>query len=67
MDRQLDGYIDTICLGDGRRYGIKAIVYESKPIICSRCGYTLTLDSHGEGICEACGTHYSTRLVLEEK
>ena len=64
-ENKYDGYISSIYL-NGKTYGLKAVVFKAKPIICSRCGYTLELDSYGKGTCPACGTNYNSRIVIEE-
>lgn len=65
MERQYDDYISCIQF-NGKKYGIKAVVFESKPIICTRCGHTLEINEYGKGTCPACGTNYDSRIVIEE-
>ena len=61
-----DGYISSISAGD-KVYAIKAVVFESHPMICERCGASFDIDSYGRGVCPACGTKYSSQVVLVEE
>lgn len=59
-------YISSIML-NGKRYKLKCEIVEAYPLICTRCGHTLTLE-HGHGQCPACGTNFSAVVrIVEDK
>ena len=60
----MDKYISKIQVGD-TVYKIRAEVVTVYPTICPKCGASFSL-YYGEGQCEYCGTHYSTKYSLEE-
>jgi ribosomal protein S27AE len=60
----MDKYISRIVVG-GETYKIRAEVVTVYPTVCPKCGASFTLH-YGEGMCEYCGTHYSTKYSLEE-
>ena len=63
--KQLDGYIDKICI-HGKTYALRCTVVEAKPIICKRCGASFQL-KYGEGQCKHCGTYYTTQFEIIER
>ena len=64
--REYDGVISAINM-NGKTYALKAVLFESHPVICKRCGATFEIDSYGKGKCKACGTNYSSQIVLVEE
>ena len=65
-ERGLDGFIHTVILPDGRKLGLKCEIITVHPISCKKCGGSFEL-KYGEGTCQFCGTHYSTRFFIEEE
>ncbi len=63
--REYDGFISSFKI-HGKTYALKAVMFESHPVICKRCGATFEIDSYGKGKCRACGTNYSSQIVLVE-
>lgn len=57
------GYISQVKVGD-KLYKLRCEIVEVHPIICSRCGAPLQLH-YGEGTCEHCGTHFTTKFSIE--
>lgn len=64
MEDNIDGYIDKITLG-GKTYKLRCEVTEVHPMVCPRCGGSITL-KYGNGKCDFCGTSYSTRFQIVE-
>ena len=63
--REYDGFISSFKI-HGKTYALKAVMFESHPVICKRCGATFEIDSYGKGKCRAYGTNYSSQIVLIE-
>ena len=66
MSKQYDGFVSSIQLPNGKTYGLKMAVVEVYPITCKNCGSTFEL-KYGSGVCEHCGTHYTTEFKLVEQ
>lgn len=64
-EQGLDGFIKTIQMPNGKKYGLKCEIIAVHPISCPKCGGSFEL-KYGEGTCQFCGTHYSTRFFVEE-
>ena len=62
-ERYVDGFINCVCAPDGKTYALQASIVEAKEIKCKNCGHPLKLE-YGEGICEMCGSHYSTHFEI---
>lgn len=63
--KEIDGYISTITLPNGKTYGLKVYLTEVKPIVCPKCGASFEL-RYRTGKCGYCGTWYSTNFELKE-
>lgn len=63
--KQIDGYIDSIVLPNGKKYALKCTIVEAKPITCTHCGAPVEL-KFGHGKCEYCDTLYSTHFEIME-
>ena len=64
MEQDFAGYISQIQLG-GKIYKLRTEVVIAHPIVCKKCGASFEL-RYGEGKCEHCGTHYTTKFSIEE-
>ena len=62
----VDGFIHTIQLPNGKSYALQASVVAVKPIVCPKCGGTVTL-KYGEGKCDFCKVQYTSRFELVEQ
>ena len=64
---KLDGFISTITLPNGKKYGLRCAIVEVQPIVCPKCGASFDL-KYGHGKCDYCATYYATEFkVVEEK
>jgi hypothetical protein len=63
-ERKVDGFIHSISIG-GKTYALRAAVIAVKPIVCPKCGGTVTL-KYGEGKCDFCGVQYTSKFELVE-
>ena len=61
----VDGFVSSIILPDGKILGLKASIIAVKPISCPKCGGQVTL-RYGEGKCDFCSTHFTTKFELIE-
>ncbi len=63
--QEVEGFIHTIALANGKKYALQASVIAVKPIVCPKCGGTVTL-RYGEGKCDFCGVQYTSKFELVE-
>jgi len=63
-EQKVDGFIHTIVMGN-KKYALQANIIAVKPIVCPKCGGTVTL-RYGEGKCEFCGMQYTSKFELVE-
>lgn len=63
-ERKVDGFINSISVC-GKTYALRANVIAVKPIVCPKCGGTVTL-KYGEGKCDFCGVQYTSKFELVE-
>ena len=63
--KPFDGYLDTVCTADGKRYKLRCEVVEVYPMICPRCGGHVELH-YGTGACKSCGTNFTTQFKIVE-
>lgn len=63
--KEFDGYINTVCTPDGKRYKLQCEVVEVYAMTCPRCGGQLEL-KYGSGSCKFCGTNFTTQFKLTE-
>lgn len=61
----VDGFVSTILMPNGKKYGLQANLIEVKEIKCKNCGHPLQL-RYGEGTCQMCGSHYTTQFEIAE-
>jgi len=61
----VDSFINRITLPNGKTYGLQASIVEVKELKCKNCGHPLYL-KYGEGTCEMCGSHYTTKFEIVE-
>ena len=63
--KYFDGYINTICTPDGKRFKLQCEVVEIYPMQCPRCGGRVEL-KYGSGECLSCGTAFTTQFKITE-
>ena len=62
-EKQVDGFINTIQMPNGKLYALQCTVTAVKPIVCPKCGGTVTL-KYGEGQCDFCKVRYTSKFEL---
>lgn len=62
-EKQVDGFINTIQMPNGKLYALQCTVTAVKPIVCHKCGGTVTL-KYGEGQCDFCKVRYTSKFEL---
>ena len=62
-EKQVDGFINIIQMPNGKLYALQCTVTAVKPIVCPKCGGTVTL-KYGEGQCDFCKVRYTSKFEL---
>ena len=63
--KEFDGYINTVCTPDGKRYKLQFEVVEVYPMTCPKCAGKVVL-KYGSGECQSCGTAFTTQFKITE-
>jgi hypothetical protein len=64
-EEYVDGFISKIQFPNGKVYALRCETITVKPIVCPKCGGTVTL-KYGEGKCDFCGVCYTSKFELVE-
>ena len=64
--QHVDGFISTILFPNGKKYGLRCSIIAVKSITCPKCGANDIELKYGEGKCNFCGTHFTSKFELVE-